>query len=98
MFIPYWKMKTRNEINISNCEDQYEFDESIWNNDDEDIADLKRIITYELTDPERRMIIFYAECGSLRTLAKKIGVSVSTAQNEIKKIQMKVKTKFYGIN
>lgn len=82
-------------MNVSQIESEYYPNDGIFDSDSERIHKLKVIVTYKLSEPERRCFLYYAECRSLRKLAKALGVSLSTANNEIKRIQAKIK-RYYG--
>ena len=88
-------MKARQPLNVSEVEEEYAYDNSIWNNDEQDIKIIKQLVS-KLSDPERRLLICYAECGSLRKVSSLLGVGLTTTAQEIKIIQNKIKKQFYG--
>ena len=77
-------------IDIQQILEDYAPDTSIWNDDDELINKLKEIIYNKLTEPEKRIILMYAELGNLRKLGKELGVSTSSAWIKIKDIKTKI--------
>ena len=83
------KKKVRQSVNVSEFEEEYEFDDSIWNEDDEEINALKKILS-NLPLSDKRLFILYMEVGSLRTVAKQLGVGLTTTMKEIKAIKNKI--------
>lgn len=69
-------------------------DNTIWSEEDEKLNKVKNIIFNELTEVERRIIIMYAELGSLRKLGKELGVSASSAFIKIRQIKEKINDKY----
>lgn len=66
---------------------EYAEDKSMFTDDDFMFAAMKHVLWNSLTEADRRIIIIYAETGSLRKTAKLIGVSVGTISSKIHKIQ-----------
>lgn len=58
--------------------------------DREELLRLKEAIA-RLSEPDRRIIVLYAELGSLRQLARRLGVSRGTAHGRVKAIQAQIK-------
>ena len=83
--------RKRSEINISDFEADYLPQEGIFREDSEFVHHIKKMIAEHLTEPERRLLLYYAESMSLRKVAKKLGVSLSTANNEVKRVKEKIK-------
>ena len=77
-------------IDIQQILEDYAPDTSIWNDDEELVNKLKEIIYNKLTEPEKRIILMYAELGNLRKLGKELGVSTSSAWIKIKDIKTKI--------
>lgn len=77
-------------INIKDILEDYKPDNSIFSNEDKNINILKNIIYNHLNEVDRRIILMYAETGSLRKLGKELGVSASTALNKIREIRNKI--------
>lgn len=67
--------------------DDYTEDTSIFNEEDDTIRMSKKILWHKLSESDRRIILIYADTGSLRKTAKLIGVSVGTISSRIHKIQ-----------
>lgn len=89
-------MKQRNEIDLKDIINDYQEDRSIWNEEENNIRVLKDILWNDLQEWERNMIILYAETESQRKVADKIGVSVATVCQTLKKIRRKIKDLYYG--
>lgn len=63
--------------------------EGIWNEDEEKVAAIKRIIS-EINQVDRTIILLYADCQSFRTLGKMLGVSHMTARKEVMRIRQMI--------
>lgn len=81
------KMKNDLEIDIPKFMRDYLPDESIWNNDNEDMTILKRAYN-SLNEVDRIIMLLYMEYQSLSKLAKRLNISKSLAYNEIKRIKI----------
>lgn len=81
-----WKKKT---FTIDVMED-YRPNDSMWSTEGEKSDLLKRIIFDKLTEPERRIIIMYAECGSYESVGNILHVCTTTARYQIKQIKKKI--------
>lgn len=79
-----------NGFNIYEVEDVYKPSNDIFNEDDITIDRIKRIIQNDLNEPERRIILAYAELGNIRDCAKLFKVSPTTIWNKIKEIKIKI--------
>ena len=77
-------------FNIYAVEDEYAPSDDIFNEDDITISKIKKIIQNELSEPERRIILAYAELGNIRDCAKLFKVSPTTIWNKIKEIKIKI--------
>lgn len=66
---------------------EYEADETIFREDDETMHRIKCILAHELTPADRTIFILYTELQSFRELGKMLGVSHTTAANEVKRIR-----------
>ncbi len=78
-------------INMLRAERDYEYREDIFDERDERIIDVLRIVWQNLTKDERRLLILYAECDSnCSKTARQLGVSPPTIAAAIKDIRMKV--------
>lgn len=90
-----YKMKKPKEnklkgFNIYAVEDEYAPNYSIFNEDDITIDRIKKIIYNILDEPERRIILAYAEIGNLRDTARLFRVSPTTIWNKIREIRIKI--------
>lgn len=70
--------------------EDYAPDNSIFSKETPEINKIKNIIYNDLDEVERRIILLYAELGSLRKLGKELGVSASSAFLKIKNIKKKI--------
>ena len=77
-------------ININEIIEDYRPDNDIFSQEDKRINQLKNIIYNNLDEVDRRIILIYAETGSLRKLGKELGVSPSTALFKIREIRKKI--------
>ena len=77
-------------MKIDSLLDDYKPSNDIFDEDDERVAKLKRIIYNSLDEVDRRIIILYAELGSLRKLGKELGISTSSAWIRINTIKQKI--------
>lgn len=80
------------EMNIYQILDEYKPNDSIFDDDDDKIRKLKKIIYNNLDETERRIILEYAEIGNSRDCAKLFKVSPTTIYLRIKEIQNKIKS------
>lgn len=80
------------EMNIYQILDEYKPNDSIFDEDEEKIRKLKKIIYNNLDETERRIILEYAEIGNSRDCAKLFKVSPTTIYLRIKEIQNKIKS------
>lgn len=67
--------------------EDYVPDESIWNEDDDRVLNLKRAM-YSLEDADRIIFMLYCEYGSLRKVGKRLGVSHSIIYKNIRRIKL----------
>lgn len=65
----------------------YTYDGSVFTQDPERVARLKWIIENRLTQVDQTLIILYADCGSLRDLGKRLGLSHTLVGKEIRRIR-----------
>lgn len=83
--------RTMTTIDIEEILDDYRpNDDDIFNEDTEEMKKLKHIIYNDLDEVDRRVILLYAELGSLRKLGSILGVSASSAFLKIKTIKKKI--------
>lgn len=64
--------------------------QGIFTEDDDDIDNIKQAVFNDLDEIERRVLLTYAENGSMRETADIFGVSLGTMHSTIKKIREKV--------
>lgn len=76
--------------NLTEVIQDYIPDDDIMNDEGENLTRLKHIIFDKLTEPERRILLTYAEMGSLRKVGKEYGVSAFTVYQKIRKIRNKI--------
>ena len=72
----------------------YAPDPSIFSEEDERTHRVKEIIEKELPQVDRVLFLSYVDCGSLRKLARRIGVSEFTAQREIARIRKDILNRY----
>lgn len=70
-------------------EKDYRFDPSIFNEEPERVARVKEVIE-ELPPADRVIILMYADCGSVRKLAGKLGFSHTRIAQEVRRIKKNV--------
>lgn len=80
------------EMNIYQILDEYKPNDSIFDEDEDEIRKLKKIIYTKLDETDRRIILEYAEIGNSRDCAKLFKVSPTTIYLRIKEIQNKIKS------
>lgn len=78
---------------IYDIEEEYMPSNDIFCEDDILYSNIKKIIQSDLSEPERRIILVYAELGNVRDTAKIFKVSPSTIWNKIKDIKLKITNK-----
>lgn len=77
-------------MKIEDLLEDYAPDNTIFSNESPEINKIKNIIYNDLDEVDRRIIILYAELGSLRALGKELGVSASSAWLKIRDIKKKI--------
>lgn len=77
-------------INIKDILEDYSPNNDIFTEENPEINKLKNIIYNDLDEVDRRIIIMYAELGSLRKLGKELGVCAATALTKIIEIRKKI--------
>lgn len=81
----------KRSIDIEELVTEYKPDNSIFTEDTERFNKLSNIIFNHLEEWERRVILLYAECKSIRKVAKILDVSPSLVNVVVNKIRNKVK-------
>lgn len=76
-------------MNITTILQTYIPDDSLFSEEEPMMNKLKHII-YSLPEPDKRIILMYAELRSLRKLAAELGVCASTAHAKIRDIREKI--------
>lgn len=84
------------ETNIYEILEEYKPNDSIFDEDEENIRRIKKIIYNSLDETDRRIILEYAEIGNSRDCAALFKVSPTTIYLRIKEIQKKIKDEFYN--
>lgn len=85
------KMEKKHTVNIKDIFEEYKENQDIFNEEEDNIINLKRIIWNVLDETERRIILLYTEIGNMRDTAKELGVSTSTLCIYVNKIRQKIK-------
>lgn len=67
--------------------DDYKWDDSIFNEDDERVSMVKEIINTKLSVVDKTIILLYVDSQSLRKLGKRFGVSHMSIRKEIQRIR-----------
>lgn len=75
----------------------YAYDPSIFNEEDERVRELKRIINTKLSIADKTLVILYAESQSFRKMGERLGVSHMTCRREIQRIR-RIILQEYGHN
>ena len=68
----------------------YTWDPSIFNPEDERVRAVKRIIQERLTQVEQTIILLYIDCQSYRKLGARLGISKETCRQLVLKIRDKI--------
>ena len=68
----------------------YQYDPSVFNEEPERVRRVKRVIMHELDPVDRIIFLLYLDCGSLRKLGAKLGVSHVTINKEIRRIRAEI--------
>lgn len=67
--------------------EDYRHDDSIFNEEDERLRRVKKIINTKLSQVDKVIILLYVDCLSYRKLGAKLGVAPMTAHKEVKRIK-----------
>lgn len=68
----------------------YKQTNDIFSNEEELTIRIKEIIWNDLDEVDRRIILMYADLGSLRKLGQELGVSGSAAHQRVKQIKQQI--------
>lgn len=77
---------------------EYAFDPSIFNVDDDRVSRIKEIISTRLSVPDRTLILLYAEYQSYRRLGEQLGLSHMTVRREILRIRKIILDEYGRLN
>lgn len=77
-------------MDLNKLYDEYAIDKDVFNEESQKVKVLKDIIFNNLNELDKRIILLYAEEGSMRRVAKHLGVSVATAYHTISRIRDKI--------
>ena len=94
----YNQPNDKQNLNIKDILEDYSPDNSIFTEENPEINKLKNIIYNDLDEVDRRIIIMYAELGSLRKLGKELGVCAATALTKIIEIRKKIYDNYFKSN
>lgn len=70
--------------------EEYAYNPDVMCLDDDRVRKIKYIIDNRLDAVDRTIILLYADCQSLRKVAKKVGVSHATIRTWVNKIRAKI--------
>lgn len=73
----------------------FEIDDSIFNAEPDKVRRIKEIVLTKLDQVERTLILLYADCGSLRDLGKRLGMSYGSVKRVLDPIKEKILTEYY---
>ena len=73
----------------------FEIDDSIFNAETDKVRRIKEIVLNRLDQVERTLILLYADCGSLRDLGKRLGMSYGSVKRVLDPIKEKILTEYY---
>lgn len=82
---------------FKDIESEYQFDSSIFTQDNSRVAAVKWIIDNKLNRVDKTLILLYADCLSFRKLGKRMGFSHTTMREEIKRIKAIILTEYQKI-
>lgn len=78
--------------------EEYKYDDSIFNDEPERVAQIKYIVNNRLNLVDRTLIILYADCQNYRKLGERLGVSHTTIFKEIRRIRKDIITIYDEMN
>ena len=73
----------------------FEIDDSVFNAEPDKVRRIKEIVLNRLDQVERTLILLYADCGSLRDLGKRLGMSYGSVKRVLDPIKEKILTEYY---
>ena len=81
-------MKTKEIIrDFRDIKQDYVFNPSIMNMEDERVSRIKEIINKKLSLVDKTLILLYVDCQSYRKLGKRLGLSHMTCRKEVIRIK-----------
>lgn len=78
--------------------EDYAYNPDIFNDEPEITNRLKEIINTKLCVTDKTIILLYADCGSLRILGKRLGVSHMTIRRSVQRIKKIILTEYENHN
>mgnify|MGYP003410144972 CR=1 FL=1 len=72
--------------NYAEIREDYTYNPSIMNEEEERVREVKRIINTKLSVVDKTIILLYVDCQSYRKLGKRLGLSHMTCRKEVKRI------------
>lgn len=69
--------------------------DALMTEEDDRVRRIKQVIADRLDPWERNVIILYADCGSLRKLGKRLGLSHSSVRRVVDEIKQKVLAAYF---
>lgn len=88
------QLKLSFSSDIDKIVEEYEPNYDPFDEDTDQVHLLKKIISDDLSDVEKRLILLYTEYRSFRKVAKLLNISNSTVYNYISTIRKKIQTKY----
>ena len=73
----------------------FDIDDSIFNAEPDKVRRIKEIVLNRLDQVERTLILLYADCGSLRDLGKRLGMSYGSVKRVLDPIKEKILKEYY---
>ena len=73
----------------------YDLDGSIFNDEPDKVRRVKEIVLNRLDAVDRAIILLYADCGSLRDLGRRLGVSHSSVRTIVDGIKARILEEYY---
>ena len=77
--------------------EEYKWDSSIFNQDDEKVSRIKEIINTRLSVVDKTIILLYVDCQSYRKLGKRFGLSHMTIRREVLRIKKIILEEFQNV-
>lgn len=88
------QLKLNFSSDIDKIVEEYMPNNDPFNEDTDQVHLLKTIISNDLSDVEKRLILLYTEYRSFRKVAKLLNISNSTVYNYISTIKKKIQSKY----